>query len=92
MGLIKVIGASVGGVLKEQWKEFYRCGEMGPETLLVRANKVITKGSQNDDPDDQSVTNGSLMIVADEPAWICVCGQENTGNFCTECGERRPGT
>lgn len=22
--------------------------------------------------------------------WICVCGHENTGNFCTDCGKTKP--
>ena len=24
-------------------------------------------------------------------SWTCSCGHQNTGNFCTDCGQRRPG-
>lgn len=24
--------------------------------------------------------------------WTCKCGEENTGNFCTECGNKKPAT
>ena len=30
---------------------------------------------------------------ATDPAgdgWVCVCGQRNTGKFCSECGAKRP--
>lgn len=86
MGLVRVIGASIGGVLKEQWKEYFRCGEMDMNTLMVRAHKVITKGSSNDDPSDSIVTNGSLLIVADGQC-VIVVSQGKVLDWSAEPGE-----
>lgn len=29
--------------------------------------------------------------TADRPPWRCACGAESTGNFCPQCGAKRPG-
>lgn len=36
-----------------------------------------------------TVMNG---VAADADAWDCVCGQKVTGNFCSNCGAKKPET
>lgn len=86
MGLVRVVGTSIEGVLKEQWKEYFRCGEMDMNTLMVRARKVITEGSSNNDPSDSVVTNGSLLLVADGQC-VIVVSQGKVLDWSAEPGE-----
>ena len=42
-----------------------------------------------------SAANAQQMQNSREPAgaagaWVCSCGAQNTGNFCTNCGKPRP--
>ena len=39
MGLIKAGMGAVGGVLADQWKEFFYCDSLDNDTLLVRGKK-----------------------------------------------------
>ena len=44
----------------------------------------------NDTPDTLS-DNASENAVTEDNTWDCVCGKKgNKGNFCTECGAKRP--
>ena len=40
MGLIKAGIGAIGGVLADQWKEFFSCDSLDSETLVVRAERV----------------------------------------------------
>lgn len=55
-------------------------------TCLILATVLIlsscTSGPKQSTPEES---------VKKEDAWICAnCGQENTGNFCNNCGEKKP--
>ena len=39
MGLIKAAMGAVGGVLGDQWKEFFYCESMPPEVLVTKGMK-----------------------------------------------------
>ena len=65
MGLLKAVHGAVGSVLEEQWKEFFVCDALRDDTLLVRAHKHIGKYSANTRKDDDVLTNGSVLSVAD---------------------------
>ena len=53
MGLIKAITGAAGGVLADQWKEFFYCEAIDKEILAVKGEKRTggrssnTKGSDN---------------------------------------------
>ena len=40
MGLIKAAFGSAGGVLADQWKEFFYCDALDKNTLVVRGQKL----------------------------------------------------
>lgn len=86
MGLLKAVHGAVGSVLEEQWKEFFRCDALDDETLMVRAYKQTGKRSANTRKDDDVLTNGSILSVADGQC-VLVVKQGKVVDFCREPGE-----
>lgn len=86
MGLLKAVHGAVGSVLEEQWKEFFRCDALDDETLMVRAYKQTGKRSANTRKDDDVLTNGSVLSVADGQC-VLVVKQGKVVDFCREPGE-----
>ena len=39
MGLIKALGGAVGGVLADQWKEYFYCDALDADTICVKGKK-----------------------------------------------------
>lgn len=82
MGLIKAGLGSVGGVLADQWKEYFYCEAM-PETVLMV--KGHTRGSNNRGSDN-IITTGSVVAVADGQCMLIV-EQGKVVEVCAEPGE-----
>ena len=47
MGLIKAGAGAVGGVLADQWKEFFYCEAMPKELLVTKGQKRVSGRSSN---------------------------------------------
>ena len=86
MGLIKAVHGALGSVLEEQWKEIFWCDAMNDGTLLIRGTKRVGKNSANTRMDDNVLTNGSLLCVADGQC-VLVVKQGKVIDFCREPGE-----
>lgn len=86
MGLIKAAFGAAGGVLADQWKEFFYCDALDKDVLLVRGQKQITKRSSNKKGNDNVISNGSGIAVADGQCMIIV-DQGKVAEFCAEPGE-----
>ena len=72
MGLIKALAGSAGGVLADQWKEYFYC-EAIPETILaVKGQKRVSGRSSNTRGSDNIISNGSVIAVADGQAMMIV--------------------
>ena len=41
MGLIRAITSAAGGVLADQWREYFYCDSLDTETLVVKGKKRI---------------------------------------------------
>ena len=80
MGLIKAALGSVGGVLADQWKEYFYCDALNSDTLVVRGQKRGRAGSDN------VISNGSVIAVADGQCMIIV-DQGKIAELCAEPGE-----
>ena len=65
MGLIKAILGSVGGVLADQWKEYFYCEAIPENIIAVKGQKRISGRSSNKRGSDNIISNGSLIAVAD---------------------------
>ena len=65
MGLIKAAQAATGTVMADQWKEFFYCDSLDNDTLLVRGKKRTGSRSSNTKGNDNIISNGSGIAVAD---------------------------
>ena len=68
MGLIKAALGAAGGVLADQWKEYFYCDSMPENVLMVKAAKRTGKRSSNTKGSDNVITNGSVIAVPNVPA------------------------
>ncbi|MBR6801157.1 MAG: SPFH domain-containing protein [Eubacteriaceae bacterium] len=86
MGLIKAGLGAVGGTLADQWLDFFVCESMGAETLMVKGEKRVSGRSSNTKGNDNIISNGSGIIVADGQCMIIV-EQGKVVEVCAEPGE-----
>ena len=86
MGLIKAGLGAVGGVLADQWKEFFSCDALPADVLVRKGQKKIGNRSSNTKGSDNVITNGSGIVVADGQCMMIV-EQGKVVEFCAEPGE-----
>ena len=72
MGLIKAGMGALGGTLADQWKEFFYCESMPKEVLVTKGQKRTTGRSSNTKGNDNIISNGSGIAVADGQCMIIV--------------------
>ena len=86
MGLIKVALGSVGGVMADQWKEYFYCEALPENVLAVKGQKRVSGRSSNTKGSDNVITNGSVIAVADGQCMMIV-DQGRIIEVCAEPGE-----
>ena len=86
MGLIKAAISSVGGTFADQWKEFIYCDSIPNDVLAVRGRKKTSGRSSNTKGNDNIITSGSGIAVADGQCMIIV-EQGRIAEICAEPGE-----
>ena len=83
MGLIKAALGSASGVLADQWKEYFYCDAL-PTDVLVRKGTKRTSG--NNKGNDNVISNGSVIAVADGQCMMIV-DNGKVVEVCAEPGE-----
>ena len=86
MGLISAAIGALGGTLADQWKEFFYCDALTSDYLMVKGQKRITSRSSNTKGNDNIISNGSVIAVADGQCMIIV-EQGKVVEVCAEPGE-----
>jgi len=86
MGLIKAGIGALGGVLADQWKEFFYCDALDMDTLVVKGQKRTSGRSSNTKGSDNVISNGSGIAVADGQCMIIV-EQGKIVEVCAEPGQ-----
>ena len=86
MGLIKATLGSVGGVLADQWKEFFYCESIPANVLVTKGQKRTGNRSSNTKGSENIISNGSVIAIADGQAMIIV-EQGKVVDICAEPGE-----
>ncbi|MBO4384796.1 MAG: SPFH domain-containing protein [Clostridia bacterium] len=86
MGLIKAVAGAVGGVLADSWLEFFYCDAIPEDTLAVKGKKRVSGRSSNVKGEDNIISNGSRIAVADGQCMIIV-DNGTVVELCAEPGE-----
>ena len=86
MGLIKAGAGALGGVLADQWKEFFYCDALSVDVLVKKGQKRVSGRSSNTKGSDNLISNGSAIAVADGQCMIIV-EQGKVVEVCAEPGE-----
>ena len=86
MGLIKAGLGAIGGTLADQWKEFFYCEAMEKDVMVTKGKKRTGPRSSNTKGNDNIISNGSVVAVADGQCMIIV-EQGKIVEVCAEPGE-----
>lgn len=86
MGLIKAGIGALGGTLADQWKEYFYCDSLEKDVLVVKGQKKTGSRTSNTKGNDNIISNGSLIAVADGQCMIIV-EQGKIVEVCAEPGE-----
>ena len=86
MGLIKAIGGAVGGVMADQWKEYFYCDALPNEVLVRKGQKRTSVRSSNTKGEDNIISKGSVIAVADGQC-MAIVEQGKVVELCAVPGE-----
>ena len=86
MGIIKAATGAFGGVMADQWKEFFYCDALSRDVLVARGQKRTSGRSSNTKGSDNVITNGSGIAVANGQCMMIV-EQGKIVDICAEPGE-----
>ena len=85
MGLFKAARDAVGGVMADQWREYFYCDSMDSDTLVSRGSRRQSSRSSNRGYDN-IISDGSVIAVADGQCMMIV-EQGRVAEFTAEPGE-----
>lgn len=83
MGLIRAASNAVRGTLADQWKEYFYCDALDADVLVARGVRNVLGCSSNRRGDDNIITDGSHIAVADGQCMIIV----EDGRVMDACAE-----
>ena len=86
MGLISAALGAAGGTLADQWLEFFYCEALPGDVLIKKGQKQTSKRSSNTKGNDNIISNGSGIAVADGQCMIIV-EQGEIVDLCAVPGE-----
>ena len=86
MGLIKAAVGAAGGVLADQWKEYFYCEATPADVLVTKAHKKVSGRSSNKHGSENIISNGSVIAVNDGQCMLIV-EQGKVVDVCAEPGE-----
>ena len=86
MGLIAAALGSAGGVLADQYREYFYCDALDANTLVTKGKHRSGGRSTNTKGSDNIITNGSVIAVNEGQCMIIV-DQGEIAEVCAEAGE-----
>lgn len=86
MGLIKAAFGAAGGVMADQWKDYFYCESMPENVICVKGQKRQSGRSSNRHGSENIISNGSVVAVADGQCMLIV-DQGKVAEVCAEPGE-----
>ena len=86
MGLIKAAMGAIGGTMADQWKEYFYCEALPADVMVAKGQNRVSGRSSNTKGEDNIISNGSVIAVADGQCMIIV-EQGKILDVCSEPGE-----
>ena len=88
MGLIQAAMGAAGGVMSDQWKEFFYCDSLDKDSLVAKGQKrASARGrSSNTSGEENIISNGSIIAVNEGQCMIIV-EQGKVVEVCAQPGE-----
>lgn len=86
MGLIRAALGAAGGVMADQWKEYFYCESIPENVMAVKGLHRVSGRSSNYKGSENIISNGSVVAVADGQCMIIV-DQGKVTELCAEPGE-----
>ena len=86
MGLIKAALGSAGGVLADQWKDYFYCESLPADVLVEKGQKRNSGRSSNTRGSDNIISNGSVININEGQCMIIVESGKIV-DLCAEPGE-----
>jgi len=86
MCLIKAAIGAVGGTMADQWKEYFYCEALPADVMVTKGQKRVSGRSSNTKGEDNIISSGSVIAVADGQCMITV-EQGKVLDICDEPGE-----
>ena len=86
MGLIKAALGSAGGILGDQWREYFYCDSMDADVLACKGRKRTGSRSSNTKGSDNLISNGAVIAV-NEGQCMLIVEQGQIVEFAAEAGE-----
>ena len=86
MGLLKAGIGAAGGVLADQWREYFYCEALDADTLVAKGAKRTGGRSSNTRGEGNVISDGSVVAVADGQCMMVVENGEVV-EVCAEPGE-----
>ena len=83
MGLIRAAWSAASGTLADQWKEYFCCDALDADVLVAKGEKRVSGRSANRKGDDNIITDGSHIAVANGQCMIIV----EDGKVIDACAE-----
>lgn len=72
MGLIKAATGATGGMMADQWKEFFVCDAIEDDVLVVKGKNRASGRSSNSKGESNVISDGSAVSVADGQCMMIV--------------------
>ncbi len=86
MGIFKAGIGAFSGVMADQWREFFYCESIPVDILVTKGEKRTGGRSSNVKGENNIISNGSIIAVADGQCMIIV-DQGKVVDICAEPGE-----
>lgn len=86
MGLIKAAVGALGGVVADQWREYFYCDALPADVLVTKGRKRTSRRSSNTRGVDNIISNGSVIAIAEGQCMLIV-EQGRVVDMCAEPGE-----
>ena len=83
MGLLKAGLGAMGGVLADQWRDYFFCDSLDADVLVQKGEKRVGGRSSNKKGTDDVISNGSIINVNDGQCMIIV----ESGKVVEICAE-----